>query len=174
MKLSNKTKALVKVGLVVFTAMSAAGALMVAVSYPTSKHIEVAKQMNAGPDEKTFQALMSSPEATWSITFGMVSVVLQLILFVLGVYLTYRYIRKNRLSNNPSGVTTGIITVASVLAGLFSSLVNGAYGVNPAYIDAGFHIVTTIMNIILSFVFAFIITLLVERSYDRKHSFAVE
>ena len=174
MKLTTKSKRLVSIGLIVTAIMSVLAGLMVALSYPTAKHIDVAKQMNSAPDEKAFQALITSPETTWTMSVGGVWIVLQLILFVVAVILTYRYVRKNRLTPNAAGMTTGIVTAASVVAGLFTQLVDVLYGVSADYLGVWFLVTTTLMNLIISFIFAFIITLLVERRYNRKHSFEVE
>ena len=174
MKLTTKSKQLLKIGAAVTGVLSAVSAVMIAISYPTAKHVEVARQMNSGPDEKTFQALMGSSETTWTIAIGMASVVLQLILFVVAIVLTYRYIRKNRLTNNPAGSTAAIVTVASVVAGIVGQLVDLAYGTGGLQLGIGFVLFGTVANIFISFILAFVITLIVEKNYDRKHSFAVE
>lgn len=175
MKITEKGKRLINVAAVATAINIALAVITFAVTHPTAKHLDVARQMNAGPDEAVFSKLMSLPESTWTMYSGMVMVVVQLVAYVAAIYMVYRYIRKHRLTPNAGGVTTGMFAVGSTIALLVSTGIDYAFNLQSVLYESPAALIgLSVISLLVSFLMTFIIVLIVEKIYDRKHSFAIE
>lgn len=175
MKITEKGKHLAKVTAVVTVINIALGVVTFAVTHPTAKHLDVARKMNAGPEERVFSDLMASPEANWTIFSGMVMALVQFIVYVAAIYLVYRYVRKQRLTPNAAGVTTGMFAVASTIALLVTTGIDYLLGMQTVLYESPAALIgLTLISLIVSFLITLLIVLVVEKIYDRKHSFAIE
>lgn len=175
MKFTNKGKQLAKVAAVVTVAYAALTGVSFLISHPTPKHIDVARQMSAGPEEADFTRLMASAESTWTINSEMALGVAMFILYVVAIYAVFRYLKQHRLTPNAGGITTAMFAFASTVALLVSTGINAALGLDSVLYSSGWALLWfSVMNLLVTFVITFIIVLLVERIYDRKHGFVIE
>lgn len=186
-KQATKWRQLASIGAIIFAITLGLSIATSIGTYPTRAHRETGLQLTQqqgkmlvsedGPfvESDEYKELLASPEAQYSSNAGMIGAALGFFAFIVIVFRAYGSIRRRRLSANPVSTTVGIYVLASIAAMIVQSVFDFLYVGNllPGF-ELGGYIITIIMTVGLMTLFTFLVALIAESRYNRKHSFIVE
>lgn len=158
------------------------------IPHPTQAHREVSSQLTKLEargfsegfdskvyDSKEYKELFSSPETKYTTAAIMILGLIDLVITVVLVGVTYNYLRKNHISRTRRALGATVMTnlISGMIAWIVTLPAVAAITATPMP-DLGMIAITLVLYIFTGLIILYLITRIFEWRYDRKHSFIVE
>lgn len=156
------------------------------IANPTASHRQVSRDIqtqlqtdffatenNPDLDSSRVDALMDTSENKYSEAASFLLGTVQLVISVYIAYRVYYLLRTKKITKNPVSTTTLMVIIPSTIALTVSVVIGNIYfGIAQASIVdlAGI----TAVSFIAGLIFIYLVTLVIQSRYNKKHSFAIE